>query len=95
MPAGYAKNFKESIASLFQTRNKCGLVVDVRMGKGRTVPGRNKANHYCVIEYAHENSIPRSLKLASKKQAQFGGQQVRIYKAGTKTAVNFPSQKRR
>ena len=73
----------------------CGFVVDVRMGKGRSVPGRTRENVYCIVEFAHENSVPRSLKLASKKLARFGGQPVRIYKAGTKTAVNMPSQRRR
>ena len=71
------------------------LVVDVRIGKGRAVQGRSKDNVYCIVEYAHENSVPRSLKLASKKQAKFSNQPVRIYKAGTKTAVNMPSQRRK
>ena len=65
------------------------------MGKGRIVPGRTRDNIYCIVEYAHENSVPRSLKLASKKLAKFNGQPVRIYKAGTKTAVNMPSQQRK
>ena len=84
------------MAKFFQSeRHDCGLVVDVRFGQGRPVPGRTKTNAYCVVEYAHENSVPRSLKLASKKLAKFNGQPVRIYKAGTKTAVNMPSQKKK
>jgi len=95
MPEAYLRLRKEEIAHFFQERHECGFVVDVRMGKGRNVPGRTRKNVFCVVEYAHENSVPRSLKLASKKLAKFGGQPVRIYKAGTKTAVNFPSQRRR
>ena len=67
----------------------------MRFGAGRAVPGRSKSNVYCIVEYAHENSVPRSLKVASKKLAKFNGQAVRVYKAGTKTAVNMPSQKKR
>jgi len=32
-----------------------------------------KENKYVIVEFTHENSIPRCLKLASKKQANFGG----------------------
>lgn len=75
----------------FFRNHDCGMVVDVRLGKGRNVPGRTRENVFCIVEYAHENSVPRSLKIASKKLAKFQGQPVRIYKAGTKTAVNMPS----
>ena len=92
MPSGVSA---DHVSSFFEKSHECGFVVDVRLGKGRSVDGRSKSNQYCVVEYAHENSVPRSLKLASKKLAKFNGQSVRIYKAGTKTAVNFPSQKRR
>ena len=96
MPKAYTEpGFKTYVSNFFQKQHECGFVVDVRFGKGRSVPGRTKENVYCVVEYAHENSVPRSLKLASKKLARFGPQQVRIYKAGTKTAVNMPSQRRR
>lgn len=94
MPSSTLKQ-EVSTAQFFQERYNCGFVIDVRMGKGRAVPGRSRENIFCIVEYAHENSVPRSLKLASKKLAKFGGQPVRIYKAGTKTAVNMPSQRRR
>jgi len=94
MPASMF-NRKLQIEHFFQQKHSCGFVVDVRIGKGRAVPGRSRENIYCVVEYAHENSVPRSLKLASKKLAKFENQQVRIYKAGTKTAVSMPSQRRR
>ena len=58
-------NMKNNISSFFSVSNKCGFVIDVRLAKGRAVPGRTKDNVFCIIEYAHENSVPRSLKLAS------------------------------
>lgn len=96
MPKSYlAASSRSAIAHFFQESHECGFVIDVRLGHGGAVKGRTKENVYCIVEYAHENSIPRSLKVASKKLARFGGQPVRIYKAGTKTAVNMPSQRRR
>ena len=95
MPRSMTSQKETQIAKFFQEQHSCGLVVDVRLRQGRTIPGRTRPNVYCVIEYAHENSVPRSLKLASKKLARFDGQPVRVYKAGTKTAVNMPSQRRR
>jgi len=71
MPAAYARNMTDGISTFFSELHKCGFVIDVRMGQGRTVPNRTKPNHFCVVEYAHEHSVPRSLKLASKKLAQF------------------------
>jgi len=59
------------------------------------VTGRTKTNIYAVVEFAHENSVPRSLKLASKKLVNFMSCQGRVYKTGTKTAVIIPSQRRR
>ena len=83
------------IKNFFQGQYDCGLIADVRVRVGKKVPGRTKENCYCFVEYVHENSVPRSLKLASKKLAKFSGVPVRIYKAGTKTAVVMPSQKRK
>lgn len=94
MPIGM-KGQENHIGNFFQKEYECGLVVDVRLRQGKTVPGRSKQNCYAVIEYAHENSVPRSLKLASKKLAMFQHQPVRVYKAGTKTAVIVPAQKRK
>ena len=94
MPKNMITN-ENSVANFFQKQYDCGLVVDVRLRVGKKVPGRSRENCYAVVEYAHENSVPRSLKLASKKKARFAGVPVRVYKAGTKTAVIMPQQKRR
>ena len=51
----------------------CGFVTDVRVRSGKKPTGRTQPNDYCMVEFAHENSIPRCLKLASKKVANFGG----------------------
>lgn len=84
----------DSIGNTFMNK-EAGLVTDIRIRKGKPVPGRRSANCYAVVEFAHENSIPRSLKIASKKQARFGGQQCRIYKAGTRTVVVKPTQRKK
>lgn len=94
MPESMMHLRQEVVNYFFSGIHECGFVVDVRMGKSRPVAGRSQSNYFCIVEYAHENSVPRSLKLASKKLAKFQGRPVRIYKAGTKTVVNFPSQKR-
>lgn len=73
---------------------EAGLVSDIRVKAGKPVPGRKNQNFYAIVEFANENSIPRSLKIASKKQARFGGVAGRIFKAGTRTAVIKPSQRR-
>ena len=91
MPESFAHRKTDVINRML--RDSCGFIVDIRMGKGRKIPGKGKANHFCVIEFAHENSVLRSLRLASKKLAKFANQPVRIYKAGTRTAVHFPSQR--
>ena len=79
------------INRFFSELYDCGYVTDVRVRSGKQPSGRSRGNFYCMVEFAHENSIPRSLKLASKRVANFGGQSVRIFKAGTKTAVILPS----
>jgi len=71
-------NIKEVLHS-----NECGFITDVRISIGRKAPGRPQSNIYAVVEFADENSIARSLKLASIQKAYFGGIKVRIFKSGT------------
>jgi hypothetical protein len=59
----------------------------VRISLGRKAPGRPANNVYAVVEFADENSVARSLKLASQQKAYFGGIKVRIFKSGTQTAI--------
>ena len=47
------------------------------------------------MEYVHSNSIPRSLRVASKKKSVIAGNKFRIYKAGTRTMVFVRPQKRK
>lgn len=75
--------------------NECGLITDVRIRVGKKVPGRTRENCFVLVEYAHENSIPRSLKLASQRRVSFGGVNQRLFKAGTRTVVIKPSQRRK
>jgi len=92
---GHYESHEKTIADFFMSTHECGLVTDVRLRSGKQGPGRPQANTYAIIEFAHENSVPRGLKLASKKVAVFGGQRARVFKAGTRTAVIMPSQRRR
>ena len=88
-------NDEVSIQKFFSSNKECGLITDVRIRVGKPVPGRTKQNIFAIVEYAHENSVPRSLKLASKRCVNFGGIGQRLFKAGTRTVVFKPSQRRR
>jgi hypothetical protein len=59
----------------------------VRVRKGAKIPGKPRDNMYAIIEYTHPNSIPRSLRVASKKKSELDGVRFRVYKAGTRTMV--------
>jgi len=85
----------ETIWKFFQHDFECGLIQDIRIRKGQKIPGKPRENVYAIIEYAHTNSLPRSLRVASKKKSIIGGNKVRIYKAGTRTMVFVRPQKRR
>ncbi len=67
----------------------------MRIRRGQKIPGKPRENIYAIIEYVHQNSIPRSLRVASKKKSIILGNKVRIYKAGTRTMVFVRPQKRR
>lgn len=73
----------ESITAFFQDQHKCGLVKDVRVYHGNFIPGKPQENRYAMVEFEHENSVPRSLRVASKQQSMLFGHRFRIYKAGT------------
>lgn len=88
-------NSETQILKFFSQHKECGLITDVRIRVGKKVPGRTKDNCFAIVEYAHENSVPRSLKLASKRCVNFGGVGQRLFKAGTRTVVIKPSQRRR
>jgi hypothetical protein len=87
----------ETIASIKEQliTNEVGYVVDVRLSTGGEAPGRTQKNTFATVEFADPNSINRSLQLASKGRAFFGGAKVRIYRSGTQTAVIQPRQARR
>ncbi len=84
------------IRAFFEEQHKVGVVVDVRIRNGGKVASKPKANIYAIIEFAHVNSVPRALRIASKKQAVISGNRIRIYKAGTRTqAVIKPPKVKR
>lgn len=73
------------IRSFFEDNHKVGVVVDVRIRTGPKIASKPKPNNYAIVEFAHINSVPRALRVASKKQAVIHGNRIRIYKAGTRT----------
>lgn len=85
----------EVIWKFFQHDFECGLIQDIRIRKGQKIPGKPRENCYAIVEYYHQNSLPRSLRVASKKKSIIGGNKFRIYKAGTRTMVFVRPQKRR
>lgn len=94
LPAHFMQQASQ-LWKFFQQDMECGLITDVRVRKGQKIPNKPKENCYAVIEYAHQNSVPRSLRVASKKKSCIGGNRFRIYKSGTRTIVFIRPQKRR
>jgi hypothetical protein len=92
MPQQTIANIKEVLNNAC---NDVGYIVDVRISKGRKAPGRPQNNIYAVVEFANENSVARSLKVASAGRAFFSGIKVRIFRSGTQTAILQPQQMRR
>jgi Ran GTPase-activating protein (RanGAP) involved in mRNA processing and transport len=70
--------------------NEIGFITDIRVARGHKAPGRPQENHFCLIEFQDTNSVNRSLQLASKGKAIFGGIKARIYRSGTQTAICMP-----
>jgi len=68
---------------LNSSTNECGFITDVRISRDSKAPGRPKDNIYAVVEFLNENSVARSLKVASTGRAVFSGVKVRIYRSGT------------
>jgi len=64
---------------------KCGIVLDLRVRKGRQYPGKLQQNLFGFVEFADETSVTRALHLAAKKETLIDGNKFRIYKAGTGT----------
>lgn len=64
LPTSYM-NLEGTTAEFFMEKNTAGLVSDVRIRSGKAVPGRPQSNFYAIVEFYHENSIPRCLKIAS------------------------------
>lgn len=73
----------QNITQFFQDTHKCGLIKEVRIYHGNSINGKPSENRYAMIEFAHENSVPRSLRVASKQLSTLNGTRFRIYKAGT------------
>ena len=72
-----------NITTFFQDTHEVGLVKSVKIYHASRIEGKTDANSYAFIEFEHENSVARSLRIASKKQSMLCGKRFRIYKAGT------------
>lgn len=75
----------QKLKKFFEIEHKCGIVLDLRVRKGRMYPGKNQANLFGFVEFADETSVTRALHLAAKKSTQIDGVKFRVYKAGTGT----------
>lgn len=75
----------------------CGLITDIRMRTGRKIKDRKTENEFAIVEFAHENSLLRAMKAMKEKRLCFGNGLVKskVYRAGTRTVVFMPNQKRR
>ena len=86
---------EELIKSFFENHpDKVGIVTDVRIREGPKQEGKAKDNVYAVIEFAHQNSVARSLRIAAKKKAEIARQKFRIYKAGSRIQVLSKAKKK-
>lgn len=61
------KTMPQWINKFFSENHDCGFITDIRIRSGKKPMGRSAENQYCMVEFDHVNSIPRSLKIASKK----------------------------
>lgn len=75
----------QNLKKFFEIQHKCGIVLDLRVRKGRVYPGKQQQNLFGFVEFADETSVTRALHLAAKKEAVIDGVKFRIYKAGTGT----------
>ncbi len=75
----------QNLKKFFEIQHKCGIVLDLRVRKGRTYPGKQQENLFGFVEFADETSVTRALHLAAKKETVIDGVKFRIYKAGTGT----------
>lgn len=85
---------RKQVEAMFD-KGEAGLIADIRIRKGQTVAGRTKKNAFVLVEFCHENSIARGLKMASQRRACLYGDSCRVFKSGTKTVVQMRSQKRK
>lgn len=62
----------------------------IRSGQKLSKP---QPNIFCIVEFDHENSVSRALRIISQKKPFLGGRKVRIYKAGSRTQAVMKPQK--
>jgi len=83
----------EEIKNFFENTHKCGIVLSVRKRTGPKWPNRKvQENAFYFVEFASTTSVTRALHVASRRQANIDGVNVRIFKAGSGT-YNYTKQK--
>jgi hypothetical protein len=85
----------EDIKRFLEVEHKCGVVLSVRKRTGPKWPNRQvQSNTFYFVEFAAATSVTRALHIASRRQANILGMNVRILKAGTGTYY-YTKQKKR
>lgn len=78
----------QQIKGFFETTHKCGVVVSVRIRRGKKYPNRTQSeNLFAMVEFADPTSVTHALHLASKKWTVLNGTKFRVYRAGTGTFI--------
>ena len=78
----------QQIKNFFENTHKCGVVVGVRIRKGKKYPNRTQTeNLFAMVEFADATSVTHALHTASRKWTVLNGIKFRVYKAGTGTFI--------
>lgn len=78
----------QQLKNFFENTHKCGVVVSVRIRRGKKYPNRTKTeNLFAMVEFADATSVTHALHTASRKWTILNGIKFRVYKAGTGTFI--------
>ena len=72
----------------------CGIILSSRVRKGKVWPNRRKSeNKFLFVEFGHEKSAVKALKIVGNKQNICQGIHFKIFRAGSSTYVYCKSRK--
>ncbi len=75
----------QNLKSFLENTHKCGIVLDIRVRRGKKYPNKNGENLFGFVEFADSTSVTRALNIASRKLNIVDGDKFRMYRAGTGT----------